>query len=104
MCDIFGQLDNQNLAKYKEVSVTRCSFINSEKIWWVRIIQKYTDEDIIEDPNFWRKVIKRTPFVIVHDLGIASSQFYKRYQSGKHWSPLHIAVHSGHLQLCMRNL
>ena len=76
-CDIFDQLDNQNLAKSKEVSVSWCSFINSEKFWWIRMIQKYGHEDINENLGIWRKVINRTPFEIVKKLAIAVQQFFK---------------------------
>ena len=74
---IFEQLDDQNLAKSKELSVTWSSFINSEKIQWVGMIQKYGKQDIIEDPDVWKKVIVRTPVKIVEDLAIASRHFYK---------------------------
>jgi hypothetical protein len=70
-CDIFDQLDDQHLAKSKEVSVIWSRFINSEKNWWIRMIQKYGNEDIYEDPDVWRKVIVRTTFEIVQNLAIA---------------------------------
>jgi hypothetical protein len=95
--DIFDQLDDPNLAKSKEVSVTWCSFINLENIWWIRMIQKYWDE---EDPDVWRKVIVRTPIEIVKNFAIASRQFYKCYEKIRNMSPLHIMAHSGDLQLC----
>ena len=100
--NIFDQLDDQNLAKSKKVSVTWCSFINSEKNWWIRMIRKYVDEDIIEDPNIWRKVIVRTQIEIVKNFAIASRQFYKHFQKGNHWSPVHIAAFSGDLLLNMQ--
>ena len=103
-CDIFDQLDDQNLAKSKKLSVTLCSFINSEKKWWIRVIQKYADEDINEDPDIWRKVIVRTQIEIVKNLATASRQFYKHYQKGYHWSPLHITAHYGDLKLFMQIL
>ena len=101
-CDIFDQLDDQNLAKTKEVSVTRCSFINSEKNWWRRMLHKYAFEDINEDPDIWKKVIVRTQIEIVKNLAIDSRKFYKRYLKRKHWSPVHIVAYSGDLQLCMQ--
>ena len=103
-CDIFDHLDDQNLAKSKEVSVSWCSFINTEKIWWKRMIQNYGDKDIHEDPAVWGKVIVRTPIEIVKKFAIASRKFYKCYEKGKNYSPLHIIATSGDLQLCMEIL
>ena len=101
-CDIFDQLDTQNLAKSKEVSVSWCSFINSEKFWWIRMIRKYVDEDVNEDPDIWKKVIVRNQIKIVKNLAIASRKFFKCYQKRKHWSPVHIVAFFGDLQLCMQ--
>ena len=101
---IFDQLDDQNLAKSKEVSVTWCNFINAEKLWWIKKIQKYADEDMNEDPDVWKKVIVGTPIEIVKDLATASRQFYQFHQKGRNYSPLHIAAYSGDLQSCMQIL
>ena len=96
--DIFDQLDDQNLAKSKEVSVTWCSFINSEKIWWSRMIQKYWDEDMKEDPDVWRKVIVKTPIEIVKNFAIACL-FIADQIMPRNMSPIHIMAHSGDLKL-----
>ena len=97
--DIFDQLDDQNLAKSKEVSVIWCRFINSERFWWIRMIQNYADEDITEDPDVWRKVVVRNPIEIVKNLAISSRQFYKCCPRARDISPFHIMAHSGDLQI-----
>ena len=99
---IFDQLDDQNLAKSKEVSPTWCNFINAEKLWWIRKIQNYANEDMNEDADVWKKVIVGTPIEIVKDLATASRQFYQFHQKGRNYSPLHIAAYSGDLQSCMQ--
>ena len=103
-CDIFDQLDDQNLAKSKEVSVSWCSFINSEKFWWIRMIRKYVDEDVNENPDIWKKVIVRTQFEIVKNLAIASRKFFKCHQKRKHWSPIHIVAFFWRLTIVYANL
>ena len=64
------------------------------------MIQKYGKQDIIDDPDVWKKVIVRTPVKIVKDLAIASRHFYKSYRKGNNWSPLHIVANSKDLPLC----
>ena len=68
------------------------------------MLQKYAYEDINENPDIWRKAIVRTPFKIVKNFAIASRNFYKRYEKGKNYTPLHIMATSEDLPLCMEIL
>ena len=100
---IFGQLDNQNLVKSKEVAVSWCSFINF-KISWIRMIQKYGNENIKEDPDTWRKVMFKNPHEVVKKLAIGLQLFYKHYDNEINVSPIDTAAYPGDLQVCKQIL
>ena len=74
---IFDQIDNQNLAKCKEVGEHWYNFINNQKVPWIRMIQKYAKNDIDQMPEMWKTVLDRTPTEIVKELAIAVQLFYK---------------------------
>ena len=97
---IFGQLDNQNLVKSKEVAVSWCSFINF-KISWIRMIQKYGNENIKENPGTWRKVMFNEEQEVVKKVAIGLELFYKHYDNV---SPIHTAAYPGDFQVCMQIL
>ena len=100
---IFGQLDNQNLVKSKEVAVSWCHFINF-KISWIRMIQKYGHENIKENPNTWREVIFKDPHEIVKKVAIGLELFFKHYNDETNVSPIDTAAYPGVLQLCVQIL
>ena len=47
---IFEQLDNQDLIKFREVDKSFCSSIDQNRLIWTRMIKKY-----IKDNNKFRK-------------------------------------------------
>ena len=105
---IFDQLDNQNLVKSKEVAVSWCKFINF-KISWIRMIQKYGNENIKENPDTWRKVMFNEEQEIVKKVAIGLELFDKHYDNawtimqwfmdkGTNVSPIDTVVYSGYLQ------
>ena len=48
---IFEELDNQDLIKFREVDMTFCSSIDQNRLIWTRMIKKY-----IKDNNKFRKI------------------------------------------------
>ena len=100
---IFDQLDNQNLVKSKEVTVSWCRFINF-KISWIRMIQKYGNENIKENPNTWKEVMFKDPHEIVKKVAKGLELFYKQYDNATNVSPIVAAAYSGELQLCVQFL
>ena len=98
---IFKIINDQTLAKCKEISRTMRKFYNMERFYWIRIIQKYREnqQDFTED---WSAVTHRTPIETVKELANATQEFFQ-FDSSRYefqLSPLHIAAERGLLGLC----
>ena len=99
--DIFNQLDNQTLARCREVSRSQHKFLEKNKVLWKRMIEKYSANNV-EFKDAWKLVVERVPVQNVKELAIAVEQFYSfRPHRLKHQhSPHHIAAECGNLSLC----
>ena len=98
--EIFKQLDNQSLAKCKEVSRSQFKFLEENKVLWRRMIEKYSANNL-EFKNAWKLVVERVPVQNVKELAIAVEQFYSfgpRRIAHQH-SPHRIAADRGSLSL-----
>ena len=88
--NIFKSIDDQSLADCKGISKTVRKFFDDEKFYWIRIIQKYL-ENQWEFSKSWKAVIHKTPIETVKELATATQAFFQfrsaRYE--KQWSPLH---------------
>ena len=89
---IFANLDDQNLAKCREVCDPWMTFLDNEKLIWIRIIMSH-----IEATNSWnwQKFFSSTSISMVCKIAIRMQHFYKfECTSGivKEMSPLHFAV------------
>ena len=118
---VFDELDNLSLLKCTDVSKELNNFIKNEKIFWLRIIQKYrknlgtplhqVDEeesclDWIEAkrlplPKPWKKTVDNSPLQFVRELAEATERFFRKRSSrlAKQWHPLFILADQGPLQL-----
>ena len=97
---IFEQLDNKNLTKCRKISKPWSNFIDNQKFYWKRRIQRYRGS-MQQYSNQWNKVLKNTRWENVRALCIAVEYFFK-YSLGFERqlpSPLHIAAGQGYLQL-----
>ena len=99
--EIFKQLDNQNLAKCREVSRSQYKFLEESKVLWRRMIEKYSANNL-EFKNAWKLVVERVPVQNVKELAIAVEQFYsfRPHRIEHQHSPHHIAADRGSLSLC----
>ena len=101
---IFGFVENQTLVKCKESSKTIYNLMETQRFFWIRIIQAH--EGSIQDS--WKKVVDKTPIAIIKDFSLLIQQFFNlesrhgyRYKEiGQIWSPLYIAARIGHAKLC----
>ena len=89
---IFANLDDQNLAKCREICDPWMTFLDNEKLIWTRIIMSQ-----IEATNSWnwQKFFSSTSISIVYNMAMRMQHFYKfECTSGivKEMSPLHFAV------------
>ena len=72
--EIFDQLDSKNIVKCKEVKRSWYTFLNKEKLVWIRKIEKYNSNHI-EFKKDWKLALKNSPLDIVKQLAVAVEQF-----------------------------
>ena len=79
---IFKIIDDQSLADCKGLSRTLRKFFDDEKFYWIRIIQKYL-ENQWEFSKSWKAVIHKTPTDTVKELTTAIQDFFKIRRKAK---------------------
>ena len=94
---IFKNLDNQSLAKSKEISQNFNEFIKHERFFWLRIIRNYTDNFEGHEES-WIQVINKTPIQVIKQLIIEMEKCNKVNHSK--WEPLNIAIEAVNFDLC----
>ena len=72
---IFNKLNNQDIAKFKEVSKVLSSFLEKDRSFWIRLLQKY-GENHATFKEAWISVIKRMPVDKLKKLALAVEKFY----------------------------
>ena len=109
---ILNQLDNESLAKCKNVSRSWSSYMNRDISFWKRIIQKYTN-NIREFKDTWRCIMTKAGLENIKEIAMAVKHFISIHPSkcpikvGEcthrtvSVSPLHVAIKSGKLSLCI---
>ena len=99
--DIFKELDNETLTTCRKVSRIWCDTLDSDKRYWIRIIQRYCNDMKYSYPS-WKKALKNTPIKYVKELSVCTRQFFKDDFNSRfhHWSPLQIVADQGNLELC----
>ena len=96
---ILKELDNQALTKCREVSLGLQTFLNQDKILWMRMIRNYS-ENYGNHQQAWNLVVKKVSVDILKRLAICVESFFKVEKPTYSISPLHIAVYSGNFALC----
>ena len=110
---LFIELDNESLVTCKEVDKTWNKFIDSQKLLWIRMMEKHIGR-LEQYPETWKKVTSKTQVKNVQELALTVDQFYNCYNpdgNGEDWSsrnistdvswtPIHIAASWGRLDLC----
>ena len=97
---IFEQLDNQDLIKFREVDMTFCSSIDQNRLIWTRMIKNY-----IKDNNkfrtSWNLAMKKVPVKTLEDLALTTKQFGTEYEERLEYqcAPQHIVAECGSLTL-----
>ena len=106
---ILSELDNESLVTCKEVDKTWNKFIDSQKLLWIRMMEKHIGR-LEQYPETWKKVTSKTQVKNVQELALTVDQFYncddcdgdghKHHNSHFKWNPIHIIASSGRLDLC----
>ena len=103
--DIFKELDSKNMVKCRKVSVPWQNFIDNQKFFWIRRMQKYSGnmEQFYEQ---WKLAMRNTPTDHVKELSKLVEQFFDGIENfyfdsdipGRklQWAPLHVAAAQGH--------
>ena len=71
---ILNHVDNETLINFKKVSRNNADFLEKERFYWIRIIQRYNCL-FGEFHEVWKKVVSKTPVGIVKELAVAVYQF-----------------------------
>ena len=111
---ILTEVDNQSLVKFNIASLELCTFLQKQRLLWIRKLDKY-EKCQKEFSLCWRKLKKKTPFHIIKKLSIATDAFLqtnksynltlsylhnvKPYHRWFQWSPHHVAANYGLLNL-----
>ena len=96
---ILKNLDNQSLVRAKKASKVIAKFLDNEKVYWIRIIKKYTGK-FEKHEESWNTIFNKTPSSFIKKLAIETQMFFKFMTDRKNVSPLHIAVQNGHFEIC----
>ena len=106
---IFKEVDNQSIAKCRNVSPLWCDFIDDQKLPWIRKIQKFRRKTEKFDLQ-WRKAFKYAPIKMVKEVSVAVRCNYesarKKKKGGKKrkdtrkWTLLHIFAEQGQSEMC----
>ena len=97
---ILKKLNNQDLAKFKEVSKFLSSFLEKDRFFWKRILQKY-GENHAKFKETWISVTEKMPVDELKELTLAVEKFYtyRTWRAEFQHSPLHIVAECGNLML-----
>ena len=74
--NIFKELDDETLTTCIEVSRLWCDHLEDQQFFWVRRIQRYSENMKYAHPQ-WKKVFKNTPVEYVKELSVSTEQFFK---------------------------
>ena len=69
-----NDIDDETLINFKEASRNTDDFLDKERFYWIRIIQRYNCL-IGKLHDVWKKVVKKTPVEIIKELAVALHQF-----------------------------
>ena len=117
---IMNHVDNETLVNFKEAGRNNVAFLERERFYWIRIIERYNCL-FGELQEVWRTVVRKTPLEIIKELAVAVHQFpqtmltYLQFGTlisksispldfvlliEKHWHPLLIGATCGSVNLC----
>ena len=71
---ILNHVDNETLINFKKVSRNNADFLEKERFYWIRIIQRYNCL-FGEFHEVWKKVVSKTHVGIIKELAFAVHQF-----------------------------
>ena len=98
---IFDQLDNPFLTKCREVSDSWNSFIDNEKLPWIRMIIQHIKP--LASP--WKKFLQKSNYESLVEIASSVIQYYKEFNCvPENTVPLHFAAMTGKTEIIERLL
>ena len=98
--NIINKLDNITLISCKEASRELNSFLENEKIVWLRIVGLYRGNFIGHEES-WKQTIEKDSVDNIKQLALATQKFFKdNSRFFDQWHPFFIAATEGSLELC----
>ena len=73
---ILNHVDNETLINFKEAGRDNATFLENERFYWIRTIQRYNCL-IGELQEVWMKVVRKSPKEIIKELAVTVHQFPK---------------------------
>ena len=73
---VLNNLDEQSLSNCQEASRVISQFVIKERLFWIRIIQKYY-KNLSEFKRYWEMIIHQTSAGILKQLAFSNSGIYK---------------------------
>ena len=96
---IFDQLDNPFLTKCREVSDSWNSFIDNEKLPWIRMIVQHIKP--LASP--WKKFLRKSNYESLVEIALSVIQYYKEFNGvPENTVPLHFAAMTGNTEIIER--
>ena len=98
---ILGQLDNENLEKFKTAGRSLKMTVENQRIYWIRKIQKYAQNNNLFEKE-WKEAVKKTPVEILKTIATeiwTNLDVRRLVMLNQGMSPLGIASASGNLDL-----
>ena len=112
---VFANLDDQSLTNCRKASRRLNASLDSERLFWMRII-KLNRSHFTEHSKLWKKAVQKTPVEILIHLAVAVDRFFKwtsteyrvlssleinieEHRDMAQWTPHHIAAKAEDLQL-----
>ena len=96
---IFDQLDNPFLTKCREVSDSWNSFIDNEKLPWIRMIVQHIKP--LASP--WKKFLRKSNYESLVEIALSVIQYYKEFNCvPENTVPLHFAAMTGKTEIIER--
>ena len=98
---ILKVVNEEDLINCKESSRDISQFLDEERFFFIRIIQKHQG-NFVEFQESWKKVVNKAPFEVLRRLAIAIRNFFKPESSRfeNQWPPFWLAIEVGDFQLC----
>ena len=71
---VLNRLDDQSLARSKEIDRRMKNFLENERFYWIRILMKYK-RNFEGFEESWNNVIENAPIAILQQLALAVQEF-----------------------------